>query len=322
MAARELLEADGPRAASRAMRKDRAPHSTETNNCHVVAHAYAVVTAPPLPRILRFVNENTSRWIIALGRIGYLAKGLIFICIGLLSATAAMRGRGGRATDSRGVLQAIVQQPFGNALLLALIGGLVCYILWRTLAALLDLERRGSDWKGLAMRARSLFVAVLYCGIAAAAVKTLTGSSRGGSGGDRAAQDWTATALATPFGKWTVMLIGLAVIAGGLYQLYRAYTEKFEDKLELGTLAADVRERVVRICAFGIGARGIVFAVAGGLLVQAGLLSNPAKARGLGGALNALHAQPFGRYLFGVVAAGLAAYGVYCCVRARYGRIG
>ncbi|MFL6530494.1 MAG: DUF1206 domain-containing protein [Chthoniobacterales bacterium] len=53
-----------------------------------------------------------------------------------------------------------------------------------------------------------------------------------------------------------------------------------------------------------------------------GLQSNAAKARGLSGALNALHAQPFGRWIFAVVAVGLAAYGVYCCVKARYGGIG
>jgi hypothetical protein len=271
--------------------------------------------------MVRGVNGNTSAWIVRLGRIGYLAKGVIFICVGLLSATAAMRGSGARATDSRGVMQAIVQQPFGKGLLLALIAGLVCYIVWRALAAFTDAEQRGSDAKGLALRARSLFVAGIYCGITAAAVKTLMGL-RASGGGDRSAQDWTATALATPFGSWTVMLVGAAVIGGGLYQCYRAYKERFEEKLELGELAFEAREWIVRICAFGIAARGVVFGVVGVLLVQAGLQANPAKARGLGGAMNTLHAQPFGRWLFAGVAAGLAAYGVYCCVKARYGRIG
>ena len=271
--------------------------------------------------MLRHVNGHTSRGIIRLGRIGYLAKGVVFICVGLLSAAAALRGSA-RATDSRGVMQSIVQQPFGHGLLLALIGGLVCYILWRTLAALTDAEHRGSDAKGLALRARSLVIAGIYCGITAAAMKTWSGASGSRGGGDRAAQDWTATALATPFGSWTVMLIGAAVIAGGAYQCYRAYGEKFEEKLELGELSAQSREWITRICAFGIAARGVVFGIAGVLLIQAGLQSNPAKARGLAGALNSLIAQPFGRWLFAVVAAGLAAYGVYACVKARYGRIG
>ena len=271
--------------------------------------------------MLRFVNGSLAPWIISVGRIGYLAKGLIFICVGLLSAAAALRG-GARATDSRGVMQAIVQQPFGHALLLALILGLVCYIVWRTLAAIADAGGKGSDVKGLALRARSLVVAGIYSGITAAAVRTLMGATRTGGGGDQSARDWTARVLATPFGSWTVMLIGAAVLGGGAYQCYRAYKEKFEEKLDLSELTAEGRDWIVRVCGFGLTARGIVFAIAGTLLIQAGLQSNPAKARGLGGALNSLHAHLFGRWLFALVAAGLAAYGVYCCVKARYGKIG
>jgi hypothetical protein len=69
-------------------------------------------------------------------------------------------------------------------------------------------------------------------------------------------------------------------------------------------------------------AQGVVFTIAGVFLIQAGWQSNPQKARGLGGALNALQAQPHGRWLFATVAAGLTAYGIYCCLRARYGKWG
>jgi len=263
-----------------------------------------------------FVNGKTSRWIIMIGRIGYLAKGVIFTCVGLLSAAAG--GRGG-ASDSRGAMQTIAQQPFGHALLLALIIGLVCYIIWRVLAAVADAENRGRDAKGLALRARALFVAGIYCSITAAAVKTFMGASHSNGGGNRSAQDWTATALAAPLGSFVVVAIGAAIVIGGGYQCYRAYKEKFVEKLDL--VSASAHEWILRICAFGLAARGVVFVMAGVLLIQAGLQSNAAKARGLSGALNALHAQPFGRWIFAVVAVGLAAYGVYCCVKARYGRI-
>lgn len=263
---------------------------------------------------------NDRGWMVKVGRIGYLAKGVVFLCVGLLSANAAFHGSA-RATDSRGVMTTILQQPFGKALLLALSVGLVCHVIWLVLAALLDAENRGSEAKGLALRAQSLFVAALYGGITAAAVKTYLGMGGAGGGGDRSAQDWTARALATPFGSWVVILIGAGIMVAGFFQCWRAYKEKFEEKLDLKELSGSTRENIVRICGFGLAARGVVFAVAGALLIQAGLQSNPAKARGLSGALNALHSQPFGRSLFALVAAGLAAYGVYCCVEARYGRI-
>ncbi len=270
--------------------------------------------------MMESAGEQQQNWTAVLGRIGRLAQGLIFISVGLLSALAAFLGHP-RASDSRGALQTIVQQPFGKGILLALIVGLVCYVLWRVLAGLIDLEQKGSDAKGLFLRARSLFIAAIYSGITAAAIKTLLGTG-GGSRGDESARDWTAKALASPFGSVVVVVIGVAVVAGGLYQCFRAYHGRFEKQLRLEGLSAAAQTWVTRTCAFGIAARGVVFTIVGVGLVQAGLQSNAAKAHGLGGALNSLHAQPFGRWLFAIVAAGLAAYGVYCCVRARYGKFG
>jgi len=257
-----------------------------------------------------------NRSVIYLARIGYAAKGCVFVCMGLLSALAAFQGRGG-ASDSRGTIRMLVQQPFGRVLLVALSAGLVSYVLWRIAAAIADLEQKGSDAKGLALRARMLIAAGIYGGITAAAVKTLIGgSSRGG--GDAAARDWTERAMGTPFGSWLVVLIGAGLLALGLYQGWRAYRGAFEKKLGLSGLSAKARRCLLRVCTFGLSARGLVFCIIGLFLVQAGLHADPQKARGLGGALNALHEQPYGRFLFGSVAAGLAAYGVYCGVRARY----
>ena len=48
---------------------------------------------------------------------------------------------------------------------------------------------------------------------------------------------------------------------------------------------------------------------------------DPKQARGLGGALAALAAQPHGALLLGLVAVGLIAFGAYSLLLARYGRI-
>ena len=257
--------------------------------------------------------------LIWLARLGQLGKGIIYTAIGLLSALAAYHGRGG-AQDSRGALRAIVQQPFGRGLLIVIIVGLACYVLWRVLAGLLDLERKGSDAKGLLLRARMLFIGLIYSGVTLAAIKTFMGTARRGGGSDQMARDWTARALETPFGSWLVVLVGLGLLVGGLVQAYRAYCGKFRKKLSLGELSATAHTWVVRVSTFGLAARGVVFAIIGVFLIEAGWQSNPRRARGLGGALSALQEQSHGRVLFGVVAAGLAAYGVYCLVRARYGK--
>ena len=71
----------------------------------------------------------------------------------------------------------------------------------------------------------------------------------------------------------------------------------------------------------GFVARGVVLFLVGGFLINAGVHANPRDARGIGGALRELSRQPEGRWLFGAVALGLVAYGVFMLVLARYRRM-
>ncbi len=257
-------------------------------------------------------------WVTYLGRLGQAAKGLVYLCVGLLAAEVAWAGHGD-AGGSRAAIRTLADQPFGRVLLLVLISGLASYVLWRLLAAVFDLEDRGHDLKGLAARARSLIIGFIYGGITFGAIKTLLGNAARGDG-NSSAQDWTARALAQPFGATLVVLIGVAVIAAGFYKGWRAFTGKLEKKLDLDRVSTRARKWILRVCNFGLTARGLVFIVVGLFLIQAGLASDPKKARGLSGALDAVQAQPYGRWLFALIAAGLAAYGIYSGVRARYGK--
>jgi hypothetical protein len=71
----------------------------------------------------------------------------------------------------------------------------------------------------------------------------------------------------------------------------------------------------------GHAARGVTFGITGVYLLVAALHQSPEEARGLAGALAALLEQPYGPVLLGVVAAGLAMYGLYMFVEARYRRM-
>jgi uncharacterized membrane protein len=77
----------------------------------------------------------------------------------------------------------------------------------------------------------------------------------------------------------------------------------------------------VRISRFGIAARGFVFVIIGGLLIQAALQSDPSKVQSSKGALESIERSPYGPWLLALVAIGLVAYGIYMGVQARYRRI-
>jgi hypothetical protein len=257
--------------------------------------------------------------LVTIGRAGYAAKGVIYLATGLLSADAARHG--GRAQDSRDVLQAVFEQPFGKILLALLLAGIVCYVVWRAVLVFRPVSASGT--KAWLIRVRSLLSAFIYTGLGLAAWKVLTGttSQSGGGGGESTARGWTAQLLEVPAGRWLVIALGAGFIIYAVSQWRRAWSGSFQKKLALGSLSADARQTVLRISASGIAARGVAFCLAGLFLASAGFQSDPSKARGLSGSLNALRDQPYGSALLVLVALGLAGYGVYCALQARYGRI-
>lgn len=266
--------------------------------------------------------EQTARravnhpWFAALARFGYAAKGVVYLLAGLLTARAAF-GLGGRATDKRAALQTILAEPFGRFALVLIGVGLIGYVLLRFVQALLDPERKGSDAKGLAIRAGYLLSALGYGGLALTALRLALGASAGAGAGQ---QGLVARVFALPLGRWLIGLVGLAVVGAGLWQIYRGWTADFSEHLRWGEMGATERIWATRLGRVGLAARGVVWAAAGGFLIQAALLLDPGRVQDSGGALQAL-AGLLGPWAVGVVALGLAAYGVYMLAAAKYGRI-
>ena len=65
----------------------------------------------------------------------------------------------------------------------------------------------------------------------------------------------------------------------------------------------------------------MVFAIVGGLVVDAAITFSPKKSGGLDKALLTLRHQPFGEFLLLVVALGLVIFGVYGLCEARWRRV-
>ncbi|GAP94304.1 DUF1206 domain-containing protein [Leptolyngbya sp. NIES-2104] len=254
-----------------------------------------------------------------LARLGYAAKGIVYFVVGLLAAQAAF-GTGGQTTDTSGALQEIVAQPFGKFLLSLVTIGIVGYVLWRLVQAVLDPEGTGrtDGAKRIVQRIGYLISAIAYSGLALTAVRLITG--RGNTSGSTS-RDWTARFLAQPFGQWIVGLAGLVVLGVGLSYFYQAYTAKFQRQFRLNQMTATERTWAKRLGQFGIASRGVVFSIIGGFLMLAALSSNANEVKGLGEALAVLAQQPFGSWLLGIVALGLIAYSIYSLIEARYHRM-
>lgn len=264
-------------------------------------------------------SAEAANWIQILARLGYFAKGVVYLLVGGLALRSAT-STGGRTEDSSGAIRSLLDEPFGEVFLVAIGVGLLGYMLWRIVQALLDPEHEGGDAKGIATRAAYLISGVLYAALAIEAFRLGLGSSSGGSGGSSGggADHWTAMAMQQPLGRWAVGLVGLGLIAFALYEFRKAVTADIDDRLDLSELGATGRSWVVRIGRAGLAARGVVFVLIGWFLIRAAVQQNPSEAGGLEEALETLQGQAYGPWLLGLVAAGLVAYGLFQIVKGRY----
>jgi Domain of Unknown Function (DUF1206) len=260
-------------------------------------------------------------WVEKLARFGLAARGVVYAVIGLLAVQTAFLGRG-QVTGTQGAIQKIAEQ---SRLLLALVAiGLLGYALWRLVQGLMDPERRGRDPKGLAVRGGQTASGLVYAGLAVTAFRIVAGSGgsdAGAAGGQGGNQALAAGLLDKPFGRWLVILAGVAILCSGFSQLWQAYTKKFQRKLKMNEMDETERRLAVRTGQAGLASRGLVFLIMGWFLIQAALRYDPSQARGLPGALEALAGQPYGPWLLGIVALGLTCFGAYSFLQARYRRI-
>ena len=253
-----------------------------------------------------------------LTRLGYAIKGLIYITIGLISLGAAM-GKNSTPADQVGAITEIGKLPFGPLLLWVVLIGLVSYSLWGLIRAILDPFHKGSDTKGLLERGGYLISGLTYASFILPTYQLIKGLGAGSSGTKTV--HYVATVMAMPGGRWIVGIVGVAIILGGVYQIYMGLSKKFQQRFKPYALSAEQARTANQLGRFGTVARGFVFGLAGLFLTLAAYLARPGQARGLDGALKFLAKQPYGLWVLGIVAVGLIAFGVYSIMGAVWFRL-
>lgn len=256
-------------------------------------------------------HAKTLGW---LARAGLVARGVVYLVIGVLALKLAF-GDGGKATNQQGALQTIAHQSFGKTLLILVAIGLAGYALWRLIRAAVGhgAEQRdsGSD------RVAALASGIAYGILCVTAVKILTDSSTGSG----TPKEPTAGVLGWSGGTVLVAIAGAVLIGVAVYQAYKGLAKKFVEDAKTGEMNPGVRKGYTALGVFGHVARAVVFALVGYGLIKAAIDYNAKEAIGLDGALRELADASYGPALLGLVAAGLAGFGIYSMVDARYRKV-
>lgn len=251
-----------------------------------------------------------------LARLGYAARGVVYLIVGWFAVMAAYGS--GRPTDTKGALVELFQGPFGSVLLALTALGLAGYALWRMVQGVADVDHYGGSAKGLAVRTGFVVAGLIHAALAVFAIGLLSGRAGRQASGEESARDWTAWLMAQPMGRYLVAGVGLIIAGVAIAHFVKAYKASFRR-----WLAAD-EDKMKVICPigrFGFAAKGVVFALIGFFLVLAAWRMDSSESGGLVKALQFLQDQPYGPWLLGIVAAGLFAFGAFSVVQAVYRRI-
>ncbi len=256
-------------------------------------------------------------WVEGFGRFGLTAKGVVYCVTGILAFMAAFDlGNQGDKAGKSGVFGFITDQPFGKVLLAIVALGLICYCIWRFIEAFKDTENKGSDAKGLSVRARYFLSGLAYSLVAVYAVKFLfTTHNKGDNNSEKMV---AGELLSKPFGQGLVGITGLVIIGIGIYQIMLAVSGKYKKHVEEGHAQIKSKSLLLRAGKVGYISRGIVWLITGWLFIKAGWLSDAKQAGGTNAAFKWLQTSDYGSYLLGGVAVGLICYGIFMFVRAKY----
>lgn len=252
--------------------------------------------------------------VVKVGRAGWAAKGVVYVLAGALALTIVAKAFGwsnssaNNEASPNGAVKTVAHTGGGTWLLWLLAIGMVLYALWRLVSAALPGE---NDAKSIATRVGYVISAALYASLAFTAI-SLARSPATNADGNSKVTTFTARVMQHAAGRWLVGIVGLVVIAVGVYRIVKGLKNDVTEELDLSGMSHERIRWTRRLGAVGEVGRGVALALIGYFLLRAAMTFNANEATGLDGALRRIATHTWGMALVAIVALGFVAYGIFC----------
>jgi len=260
-------------------------------------------------------RSETARKVVL---VGWAAQGVVYATLAWLVLQMAF-GSAPQQASTTGALEYLAGTLPGSVGLLVLAVGLLAFAVGR----ILEVTTLAGPQIDAKDHAKAVLTAVLYVALAGTALSIvgIVGSSSS-SGGGSSEKQGSSLLLGLPGGRVLVGIIGLAIIAAGLYGGYRGLQQRFLDTLRESEMSSGVHTAASAIGTAAYVTKGLILVALGWFFLSSAITYDPNQARGLDGALRSVEQASWGPAALAAIAVGLLSYGLFAFLEARYRKVG
>jgi hypothetical protein len=275
-------------------------------------------SAPALPHnpVGQLAAEHPG--VVRFGRIGWFAKGVVYVIAGVLALFVAAKASGWSTSTTgdqeaspTGALKTVAHASGGSLLMWLLAVGMLIYAAWRIVSAVLPGGTGAESW---VKRIGYVVSAIIYITFAltAIALARSTNSTEGNADGNAKVTTMSGRMMEHTGGRIVVGVVGVIIIAAGIYRIIKGARVDVDDELDLSGMSPERRTWTSRLGALGEVGRGIGMGLIGFFVLRAAVTYDATEATGLDGALRRLATETWGVLVVVIVGLGFAAYGAFC----------
>lgn len=253
-------------------------------------------------------------WVLAVARTGWLAKGVVYSAIGWSAVRIGLQEPVEADAEYTGVVALLTGHPLSRALLAVIAVGLVFYIAFRLLSAVLIDENDADAW---AHRVAYLFSALTYVTVAWTAGQAVIAGVDPDEGSR--VERTSRALLDTGWGRWALALGALGALGIAVYFAYKGLSRRFMRQICDEDIESEkVRKTIIWTGATGWVGRAVLVGSVALFVLWSAWTADASDARGLDRTMRQLATEDWGRPIVVTTAVLLMVYSTYCIASSRY----